>query len=326
MAQDIVGGPGRRILVVDDDAALRHVIQAGLQGAGYRTEEGSSAAEALDLLRTRPYDLIVSDYEMPGGTGLELLERVLQVHPDLPFVLLTGHDELPLARTAILRGAVDFVEKPCPAARLVRILEQAWARQEHARKQAAGLTAELLLGTVRALVAAVDAKEPYTADHSTHVAELALRLGHALDLPAERLRTLEFAALLHDVGKIGVPDSILTKPGKLDAAEWEHIRRHPARSAEIVGQLESMSEIADIVRHHHERMDGNGYPDHLAGEAIPFLARILAVVDVYEALTSDRGYRRAMPETAARDVLRGGAGTHLDAALVEAFLRLEGLP
>lgn len=314
------------ILVVDDDPGIRKLIRAGLSDFGYAVELVESVSQAEECLRTRAYSLVLSDYDMPCKTGLELLAYVSQVAPDLPFIMLTAHDQTSLACRAISSGALDFLPKPFGIEELARRIEQNRTRLERDRARAAQLTETVLNGTVRALVSAVDAKDPYTACHSDRVTRLALRLGEALGLEAGRLRLLEFAAILHDVGKIGVPDSILGKPGKLDADEYAQIKLHPGRSAEIVGQVGEFTEVAGIVRHHHERVDGSGYPDGLAGEAIPLLARLIAIADVYEALTSDRSYRSALAEHEARAVLSGGLGVHFDPGLGEVFLSLKDLP
>lgn len=313
------------ILVVDDDPALRGLIQATLRQLGYDAIEASSAAEARRCLGTRAVSLVLCDYEMPGGTGLELLSHISEVHADIPFILLTGHDDTPLARSAITAGALDFLAKPFELRQLARLLEQNWARMERDRKRTAELTNDVLAGTIRALVAAVDAKDPYTASHSERVTLLALQLGQALGLPAERLRILEFSALLHDVGKIAVPTAILSKPGPLTTEEWSIVREHPARSAEIVRQVGQLSEVATIVRHHHERVDGHGYPDRLAGDAIPSLSRVIAIADAYEALTSDRAYRPAVTPSQARAIIRRDFDGHFDRGLGELFVSIEDL-
>ena len=165
---------------------------------------------------------------------------------------------------------------------------------------------------MRAQVAAIDAKDPHTASHSERVARLAVRLGHAANLPPDRLRVLEFAALMHDVGKIGIPEGILLKAGRLNENEWAIVKQHPIRSAEIVSQVSSLDEVATIVRHHHERLDGSGYPDGLAGNAIPMLSRIVAVADAFEAMTSSRSYRGALPADEVRSLICRDMGSHFD--------------
>lgn len=314
------------ILAVDDDPAVRGFIAAGLGQMGFRVEQAPDTAEARRLLRTASFSLILCDYEMPGGSGLELLEHVARVRPDLPFIMLTGYDNIDLARHAITAGALDFLSKPFEIRQLVRLIEQNWARLERDRQRIVQRTGEVLSGTIRALVAAVDAKDPHTASHSERVTQLALLMGDALSLTEEELRLLEFSALLHDVGKIAVPESILTKPGKLTEDEWAVMKEHPVRSAEIVRQVSALSEVATVVRHHHERIDGTGYPDALAGPAIPPLSRLIAVVDAYEAMTSDRAYRRALTPSRARDTIAQNLDRQFDRRMGEVFLSLEGLP
>jgi len=320
------GAESLRVLAVDDDPALRKLVRMGLGDLGYEVDLADSVAQAMTCLRTRPYSVVLSDYDMPGGSGLDLLTYVTRVYPDLPFIMLTGHDETPLARSAISSGALDFLAKPFGVQQLARTIEQNLARFERNRAVAAELTSEVLTGTICALVAAVDAKDPHTAHHSGRVTQLALRLGESLGLPPDRLRVLEFAALLHDVGKIGVPEAILLKPGPLDVGERAVMQEHPVRSAQIVSQVGRLAEVAGIVRHHHERMDGTGYPDGLAGDAIHPLSRLIAVADVYEALTAHRAYRPAFTHAKAREILRDSLGTHLDPQMGEAFLRLTDLP
>jgi cyclic di-GMP phosphodiesterase len=314
------------ILVVNDSPGLCDIIDAGLRDLGYRVDVAPDVASARELLRTRAYSLVLCDYEVQGGSGLELLAYMSRVHPDLPSILLTVHDDPSLARAAIASGALDFLPKPFKMRELARLIEQNRARVERQRERTAQLAGEVLTGTIRALVAAVDAKDPHTATHSQRVTELALRLGQAVNMPADRMRVLEFSALLHDVGKIAVPEGILLKEGRLDEADWVVLRKHPVRSAEIVNQVGALTEVATIVRHHHEKLDGTGYPDGLVGEAIPCLARVITIVDVYEALTSNRAYRRAMTPEQARDIIFQGLGTHFDRWLGEAFLSLDDLP
>lgn len=313
------------ILVVDDNRQLREMIRAGLEILGYRVTVAADVQEARRQLQERAHSLVLSDYEMPGGSGLQLLDYVTEVYPHLPFIMLTAHREAELARRAISTGAVDFLAKPFALSELGRVIEQNWARVERDRARITELTNSLITGTIRALVKAVDAKDPHTATHSERVTRIALRIGAALALDDHSMQLLEYAALLHDVGKIGIPDQVLQKPGRLDEEEWALMRQHPVRSAEIVREIGSLAEVATIVRHHHERVDGNGYPDGLAGDAIPELSRILSLADVYEALTSDRSYRPAMSEERARQVIREGCGCQFDPHFAPQLLALSDL-
>ena len=314
------------ILVVDDEPGIRSLVRDSLTLAGYGIALASTLAEARELLRTRSFSLVISDYQLEDGDGLELIRYVTRVHPDVPVVLMTGLDEVGVGRSAIASGAVEFLPKPFAIPQLLRVVEQSWERVLHNQQRAASLTEEVLAGTIRALVAAMDAKDPFTASHSERVTLLALRLGEALQLPRERLRVLEFGALLHDVGKIAVPEQILRKPDRLTDDEWALIRLHPEKSAEIVGQVAPLANVATIVRHHHERMDGRGYPDGLMGEAVPYLSRIIGIADAYEAMTADRAYRGALTPEQARAIIREELGRQFDPALGQVFLSLTDLP
>jgi response regulator RpfG family c-di-GMP phosphodiesterase len=313
------------ILVVDDDPTFRGMLGRGLSDLKYDVVAVESVSEAKQRLRTGTYLMVLSDYEMGSETGIDLLNYVSEVYPDLPFIMLTGHDEVALARQAIRTGALDFLPKPFNFNQLARLIEQNKERYFHNREQTAQLTHEILSGTIRALVTAVDAKDPYTATHSERVTQIAMQFGKALRLSENQLGILEFAALLHDVGKIAIPDSILRKPGKLDDDEFNIVKRHPIRSAEIICCVESLDVIATIVRHHHERWDGRGYPDHISGEAISLLSRIITLADVFEALTSDRSYRSAMPLDEVRRIIYEGLGQHFDPVLGEAFLMMDNI-
>ncbi len=181
---------------------------------------------------------------------------------------------------------------------------------------------KILFQAITALLTAVDAKEHYTAQHSRRVAELSVQIGTRLGLPPQEVRVLELAAWMHDVGKIGTPDAILCKPGRLEPDEWEIMRQHAAQGGEIIGQIEDLKCLASIIRHHHERPDGSGYPDGLKGDAIPIYARIITVADAYETMTADRAYRKRQPVEYALQQLRTHAGKQFDYAIAEIMATL----
>lgn len=314
------------VLAVDDEPGVRSLIRFALTREGFHVDTACTISEARECLRTRPYDLVICDYDLPNESGMDLLLHLTSVHPDLPFLMLTAHDNAVLARRAIAAGALDYLTKPFDVHQLGRVIEQNLERFNTSRRKALKITDEVLSGTIRALVAAVDAKDPYTATHTARVTRLALALGRSMALTDEEMRVLEFAALLHDVGKIGVPREILQKPGPLTDDEWVTIRHHPVGSAAIVSEVGQLAEVATIVRHHHERIDGSGYPDGLCSDAIPFLARIIAVADAYEAMTSDRAYRKALSPTRAREVIIENLDRHFDKEMGKVFLTLQDLP
>jgi len=330
---DVAGHPPRpaapadprravEVLVVDDEDATRELLAILLRESGYRVETADSAEEALALLRRRPFDLVLSDVQMPGASGLELSRILTHSHPHLPVVLITGHADVDTAREAVQIGAADYLTKPFTVESLAVAVERNLERRRLERERILEQDHRVMYRSIQALAAAIDAKQPLTAQHSERVVRLVERLCPALGLTGGEASAACFAAQVHDVGKIAVPDAVLEKAGPLTEEEWVWMRTHPARGAEIVGQIEELSFVADIVRHHHERIDGTGYPDGLAGESIPFLSRVIAVADAYEVMTSDRAYRARLPHAEAVRRLRECAGSQFDEGVVQVFCRL----
>jgi cyclic di-GMP phosphodiesterase len=316
-----------RLLVVDDLEAMRLALGESLRLQGYEVVLATSGEEALQLLHSQHFDLLLTDQIMPGLSGVELAEATVRIHPDLPIVLLTGNTDVELARASLMRGASDFVTKPLNNWELPILIERNLMRRhlESARwKEREG---EVLFEAIKALASAVDAKDPHTARHSMRVSRLALILADAIDMPADDKRTLELAAWMHDVGKIGVPDYILTKPAALTSDELAIMRHHPVKGGEIVGQIGELAGVSDVIRHHHERSDGGGYPDGLRGDAIPLASRIIVIADAYEAMTSNRSYRRGQGREHAFQELRRHRGSQFDPGLAEVFItEVEALP
>jgi HD-GYP domain-containing protein (c-di-GMP phosphodiesterase class II) len=237
-------------------------------------------------------------------------------------VLLTGHTDVELARDSLQRGASDFVTKPVNIRELPILVERNLTRRRLEVARLQEREAQVLFAAIKALASAVDAKDRYTARHSRVVTRLALLLADAIHLSSEERSVLELSAWMHDVGKIGVPDSILTKPGSLTKEEFAVMMVHPVKGGEIVGEIEELGRVADVIRHHHERVDGSGYPDGLRGEAIPLASRIILIADAFEAMTADRSYRHGFGREAALRELREHSGTQFDADLVSAFVRM----
>ena len=311
-----------RLLVVDDMEAMRMALVQCLRLSGYDVASAASGGEALDLLRTQRFDLVLTDQAMPGLSGLELTDAVSRMHPHMPIVLLTGHTDVELARDSLQRGASDFVTKPVNIRELPILVERNLTRRRLEVARLREREAQVLFAAIKALASAVDAKDRYTARHSRVVTRLALLLADAIQLTSEDRYVLELSAWMHDVGKIGVPDSILTKPGSLTQEEFAVMKVHPVKGGEIVGEIEELGRVADVIRHHHERVDGSGYPDGLRGEAIPLPSRIILIADAFEAMTSDRSYRRGLARQAALRELRTHSGTQFDADLVGAFVTM----
>jgi len=311
-----------RLLVVDDMEAMRVALVQCLRLTGYDVVSAASGGEALELLRTQRFDLLLTDQAMPGLSGLELTEAVSRMHPHMPVVVLTGHTDVELAKDSLQRGASDFVTKPVNIRELPILVERNLPRRRLEVARLQEREAQVLFAAIKALASAVDAKDRYTARHSRVVTRLALLLADAIPLSSEERSVLELSAWMHDVGKIGVPDSILTKPGSLTQDEFTVMMVHPVKGGEIVGEIEELGRVADVIRHHHERVDGDGYPDGLRGEAIPLASRIILIADAFEAMTADRSYRQGLGRETALRELQAHSGTQFDADLVRAFIAM----
>ncbi len=309
----------KNILLVEDEQIAFHTILETLEFYHYRAYGVSTLAEALEIIKKVPFDLILADYMLPDGTCLELLEAVRKFRFDLPFVVITAAEDKGIIHEALEQGASDFLKKPFNLKNLPAIIERNFERKRLEHKKNSPQKATVLLKTIKALIAALEAKDPYTSGHSMRVARHARKMAIALDLSEEEQFTLELAAILHDIGKIGMPDHILNKASHLHELEYRIAKEHPVIGSNIVGKIDELKEVAAIIRHHHERYDGSGYPDGLQGEVIPRLARILAIVDAYESIISRRVYKAAKsPEEALQEIAKS-AGTQFDPHLVEVF-------
>lgn len=330
-----------RILIVDDDDSVRDVISVLLGEEGYACTCAASADEALALL-PQGFPLVISDMKMPGHDGLWLLDRVRKEFEESAVILLTGFGDTEAAVECLRRGAVDYLLKPPRVTDLVRAIERALSKrrvelarrryQARLEKRVREKTAELQQAltdveraynnTLLALVAALDAREHETSDHSQRVVRYTLAIAMKMGISGAPLDDIGRGALMHDIGKIGVPDSILLKPGPLTPTEWEEMRRHPEIGFNIIKGIPFLCVPADIVLSHQERVDGKGYPRKLSGEAIPVGARIFAVADTLDAITSDRPYRKSQSFEAARKEIERCSGSQFDKDVVEAFLSI----
>ena len=310
------------ILVVDDDEWIRDVLVRVLLRSHYQVSAVASAEEALDLLTQNSYDLLICDIMMTGMSGMELLPHVIGMHPDMPIVLITAHGDAAMMRQAFRYGACDFIPKPFTIETIPFIIERNLERHALNRLQTQSHDEAVRWAAVQALAAAIDAKESFTAEHSRRVARIAVAIAEEMGLSKPEVRFVQLAAEVHDVGKIGIPDSILNKPGPLDAEEWEMIRQHAVIGAQIVGRIEQLTYVADIVRHHHEAVNGKGYPDGLKGEEIPLLSRVIAVADAYEVMTANRVYRTRCSREEAERRLNEASGEQFDPNIVAVFMRI----
>ncbi len=307
------------ILLVEDDPVTFRALQRALEKQGYNCLGARSLEEALQISKKESLDLVLSDVRLPDGTGLELLKTMRNYLLDIPFVVITSSEKKSLIQDAIRLGANDFLTKPFNLQNLPTIIERNLIRQKLDSVQDKQKRVSILTKTIHALIAALEAKDSYTSGHSVRVARYARLIGEALKLSENELFTLELSSLLHDIGKIGMPDSILNKTSSLEKREYQLAREHPVVGSNIVGKIDDLREVAAIIRHHHERYDGSGYPDGLAGEAIPLLSRIITLTDSYESIISTRSYRVQQDKLYALDELQKHSGTQFDPELTTLF-------
>jgi putative two-component system response regulator len=288
------------VLAVDDDPGALSALADALGTLGFEVVQAADGATALELARERQPDVILLDVQMPGMDGFEVCRQIKSDPGQLlvPVVFLTGHGSRRARLEGLEAGATDFLNKPCDLVELeVRVRNLVNFRR---------LTTELDSAEqmVFSIARVVEARDQDTGDHCERLAHLTVRLGERIGLEIESLTALRRGAYLHDLGKIGIPDSILLKPGKLSTSEWSVMKRHVEIGVEICSPLRSLQPVLPLIRHHHERFDGSGYPDGLTGDGIPVLARVFQVVDVFDALTVDRCYRKAMSVDRAVGVVK----------------------
>jgi len=329
-----------KVLVVDDENYIREIICRKLDAEGYACDDAGDAESALAKLTQDSYDCVLSDINMPGMDGIELLRTIRRTDGDVAVIMITGAPDLEGALEAMRLGAYDHLAKPLNLTHLSLTVERAIEQKrliaenrEYQRnletmvedrtnqlREANEELRRLFMGSIKALAQALEAKDEYTQGHSERVAEVAVGIAHYLSLAENEINDMWLAGFLHDIGKIGIQETVLNKPGKLSASEWDLIQQHPVLAERILCPIEELSEVIKVVRHHHERFDGSGYPDGLEGSEIPLGARILSVADAYDALTSKRSYRDALSHEDAVGVLEDAAGTQFDPVIVRAFL------
>lgn len=325
--------PRHKILVVDDEIANVRLLKRVL-GDEYETLTAQSGAEGVNLLQEHDVSLVITDQRMPGMTGVQLLEQSLTLRPDAIKILITGYTDVQALIDAINAGHVyKYIPKPWDADELKLTVRRALEAYELKKnndqliidlRQAFQQLEEMSAGAIRALADALDAKCDYTSGHSLRVSRFAVAIGRSLGLDDDHLKDIELAGILHDIGKIGVPESILWKPARLTPEEQKIMAEHPVKSAQIIGELRGLKRTREYVLHHHEFLDGSGYPDHLKGDEIPIGARIILVADAYDAMTTDRPYRKAIGHAAAIAELRKLAGKQFDPRMVDALISLVG--
>ncbi|HEX5483174.1 MAG TPA: HD domain-containing phosphohydrolase [Terriglobia bacterium] len=329
-----------RALVVDDDPAICEILSDKLSREGYECVTRSGGTEAVALLRREAFDVILSDLRMPGISGMDFLERARQVCPRAAFLLVTGEQDVRIGIEAMKRGASDYVVKPFQADAVLRSVAGAIEKRrletevenyrQHLEEMVEERTRQVRRAlrqiektydeTLEALGAAVDLRDAATAGHCTRVTRYALEIAKVMGCEADYLRNIARGAYLHDIGKIGIPDGVLLKDGALSREEQALMRTHVEIGDRLVSRIAFLEPAMEIVRYHHERFDGAGYPNGLRGESIPLGARIFAVADALDAMTSDRPYRNALPWATAEAEIQKQSGSQFDPEVVDAFL------
>lgn len=337
----MVGNPRPRILIVDDESEITAILTDLFEG-DHDCATAGSAEEAMELLRKGEFELVISDITMPGMSGLDMIPHVKTMSPNSVVVMISGMQTVESAIGALRLGAFDYVMKPFDLRQVEAVVKRALEHQElivakqryedHLEELVEQRTAELdqtlnsledaYRSTLKALTAALETRDLETHGHSERVVTYSLRLGREFGLDSKRMKSLEFGSLLHDIGKIGVPDLILRKPAKLTEEEWVLMREHPLHGQQILRGIEFLEGAARVVAQHHEKWDGSGYPLGLRDEEIDLCARIFSVADAFDAMTSDRVYRKGKPYEAAAKELDDWAGKQFDPKVVEAFHRV----
>ncbi len=327
------------VLVVDDERDITLLVADHLGSEGYTVRVAHSAEEAIASIEAEPPDLVVSDICMPGKSGMEVLAHATHVDSILPVIFLSAKGDAATAKEALRQKAEDFLDKPLDFDRLSLAVERALERRE-LRLMERRYQAELELtvdkqtqslrralsevqvvfnSTVEAMVSAIEARDSETQFHCRRAREYTLMLAHRLRVRGKPLQDIGWGSLLHDVGKIGVPDHILLKEGRLTREEWDEVKKHPLIGFRILHTIPFLKDAAQIVLHHHERYDGTGYPFGKRGEEIPLGARIFSVADAFETITSRRPYKDARPLQDAVDEILRCSGSQFDPQVVAAF-------
>ncbi len=328
-----------RVLVVDDERHAREIVRRWLERVGYECTCADSVGVAYEILKKQTFEIVTSDISMPGQSGIELLRTVKDTYPETAVLMLTANADTRLAIQALTLGAYGYLLKPVEQEELLCQIERALEHRRlvvENREYTSQLewkvreqTRHIRLAheeTIQRLVTACMFRDDETAGHIKRTGLSSALVAQSAGWSTEMVELIQLAAPMHDIGKVGIPDSILRKPGKLSPEEFRVMQQHTVIGADMLsGSLSPVLQMAEQIAHfHHERWDGTGYPNHLAGEEIPKAARILSIIDVYDALTHDRVYRRALPEEQVLQIIEDGRGTHFDPTVVKAFF--EALP
>jgi putative two-component system response regulator len=327
------------LLVVDDEEMIRRTVRKYLLQQGYEVALAATGEEALEVLQRQKVTGMLLDVNLPGTNGIDLVPRIMELEPTIAVLMLTAVNDATSAALCMQRGALDYLIKPIDLTHLGRAIRRAlqrrqallegqqinrWLKEEVAlrvteRRLVQSSQERISLATLEALVNALEAKDPYLRGHSARVADLAAAVAAELGCPDDEVESVRTAGRLHDIGKIGIRDEVLNKQGPLSDEEYEHVKQHVVVGSQILSPLVHLRGVLTYVRSHHERWDGFGYPDRLAGEGIPLGARVLGTVEIYDALTTARPYQEKMSPAVAIERMRDLVGTALDPSVHRAL-------
>jgi putative two-component system response regulator len=326
--------PREKILLVDDEEAIRHILNKGLQMHGFSCDEAESADQAIKKLESNPSDLVIMDINMPGKRGSEVLPTMTQRFPETAVIMASGITDTKIIAQCIKNGAQDYISKPfrfdqvlqsvngtLDKRRLEMEIQRYFQDIKGRAKEVNMDPRKLFLGAIQTLINTLESGDRYTKGHSQEVAEIAASLGEELHMSAQELEDLHWASLLHDVGKIAVDPEILNKPGELTPSEYRHIMTHAVIGPNLVKPFVT-GNVVNIISHHHDYFDGGRHNQTIKGEEIPLGARIIAVADAYQAMTSDRPYRRALSIMDALEELDWCSGSQFDPMVANIMIRL----
>jgi putative two-component system response regulator len=344
-----VTGEPVTLLVVDDEEPIRNALRRFLVQQGYEVATAASGQEALGVLQRQRITGMLLDVNMPGISGVDLVPQIMELEPTIALLMLTAVNDATSAALCMQRGAYDYLIKPIDLGHLSRAIHHAlqrrhtqlegqqinqWLKDEVAARVAERRLEQanqerISVATLEALVNALEAKDPYLRGHSARVADLSAMVAAQLGSTDEQIEAVRTGGRLHDIGKIGIREEVLNKQGPLTESEYDHVKQHVTVGSQILAPLVHLKDVIDLVRSHHERWDGKGYPDRLKGEAIPMGARIIGAVEIYDALTTARPYQEKMPAEVAVERMRDLVGTVIDpkvhAALEAAVARRQAL-
>lgn len=312
-----------KILVVDDEELIRRTIAKILQKAQYEVVLAEDGHAAIEKAKAEKFDLVISDVRMPGIDGLETIRRIKEIQPEVHSIIITGYASEDTPVQAIKLGVNDYIFKPFEVETFLHSVQRNLTNVRLLREKTMlhSRLKQNMLTLIDTLANTLEARDPYTHGHSRRVGLYATWIAEDLGYDHDALETLRHGGLLHDIGKIAVREDVLNKPGRLTAEEYDHIKIHPSVGYNILRQIEEFEPMLPIVLSHHERIDGEGYPHQMPGGDIPLNARITAIADTFDALTSDRPYRDGMPVEKAIAIMESVKGTQLDGELVDIFIK-----